>query len=150
SDDPEVTCYALLSRWKREDTAVLERFKAFWSAPRELPDGCLQLARAVSKAGQLGSPEVWARFRTLIDAGLIGAAKRSMEFLPRAEAIDPRRLAPIVRSPARFLKNPTFDLAKVSDRELLIAAMTLAADSEPVAVAKLWSGGVGAKFSPPD
>jgi soluble lytic murein transglycosylase len=150
SDDPDVTCYALLARWKRDDASALDRFRSFWSAPRELPDGCLQLARALSKAGQLGSAEVWGRFRMLIDAGLIGAAKRSMEFLPRGEAIDPRRLAPAIRSPARFLKSAQLDFAKVADRELLIAAMTLAADSEPLAVAKQWSAGLSAAFSPED
>ena len=152
SDDPEVTCYALLSHWKQghDDASVLDRFRTFWNAPRELPDGCQQLARAISKSGQLGSTEVWARFRVLVDASLIGGAKRSMQFLPRGEAIDPRRLAPVVRSPARFLKNPQVDLSKVADRELLIAAMTLAADSEPLAVAKLWSGGLGEKFSAED
>jgi len=43
-DDPEVTCYMLLARWKREDASVLGDFKTFWSAPRELPEGCLTLA----------------------------------------------------------------------------------------------------------
>jgi soluble lytic murein transglycosylase len=150
SDDPEVTCYALLSRWKHDDASVLDRFRTFWNAPRELPDGCLQLARAVSKAGQLGSPEVWGRFRVLVDTGLIGAAKRSVEFLPRGEAIDSRRLAAVIRSPVRFLKNPQLDFRKVADRELLIVAMTLAADSEPLAVAKQWSGGLSDAFSPED
>lgn len=150
SDDPEVTCYALLSRWKHDDASVLDRFRTFWNAPRELPDGCLQLARAVSKAGQLGSPEVWGRFRVLVDAGLIGAAKRSVEFLPRGEAIDSRRLAAVIRSPARFLKNPQLDFRKVADRELLIVAMTLAADSEPLAVARQWSGGLSDAFPTED
>src|SRR5206468_12766331 len=58
-DDPDATCYALLARWKRGDAAVLDPFKAFWSAPRDLPDGCLQLARAVAKSGGLSSAEVW-------------------------------------------------------------------------------------------
>jgi soluble lytic murein transglycosylase len=152
SDDPEVTCYALLSHWKQghDDVSVLNRFLGFWRTARELPDGCQQLARAVSKAGELGSAEVWGRFRTLVDAGFMGAAKRSMEFLPRGEAIDPRRLAPVVRHPAQFLRNPQVNLAKVADRELSIAALTLAADSEPLAVARLWSGGLAEKFSAED
>jgi soluble lytic murein transglycosylase len=139
-DDPEVTCYALLSRWKREDPSALEQFRAFWNAPRELPEGCLLLARALSKAGQLGASAAWGRFRVLIDAGLVGAAKRSMEFVPRGEAIEPKRLAAVVRAPARFFRSPQVDLAKVPDRELLIAALTLMADSDPLAAAKVWRG----------
>src|SRR5262249_13009478 len=109
-----------------------------------------QLARAMVKSGRIGSAEAWARFRMLVDAGLMGAARRSMEFVPRAEAIDLRRLAGVVRSPARFLKSPQADFTKVADRELVIAAMTLASDSEPVTVAKLWSSGLSDKYPAED
>jgi len=139
-DDADVTCYALLARWKRGDAAALDQLMGFWRAPRELPDGCLQLARALHKAGQLGPREAWGRFRLLVDAGLIGAAKRSMEFVPHAEAIDPKRLAAVVRAPTRLVKNPQVDLAKVADRELLIVALTLAADSDPIGAARSWRG----------
>jgi len=150
SDDPEVTCYALLGRWKRDDAVVPDQFKTFWNAPRELPDGCMQLARALAKAGLIDSSQAWARFRTLVDTGLMGAARRSMEFVPRAEAIDPRKLSAVIRSPARFLRSPQADYAKVADRELVIAAMMLASDTDPMAAAKLWSGGLSEKFSAED
>jgi soluble lytic murein transglycosylase len=149
SDDPDVTCYALLGRWKR-DEAVSDQFKAFWNAPRDLPDACVQLARALAKAGRIGPSEAWTRFRMLVDTGLIGPAKRSLEFVPRAEAIDPRRLSAVVRAPARFLRSPQADFAKVADRELVIAAMTLASDSDPRSVARQWSGGLSDKFSEED
>ena len=150
ADDPDVTCYALLARSKRDDAVVREQFSSFWGAARDLPDGCLQLARTLSRSGQLGPAEAWARFRLLIDAGLMGAARRSLEFVPRGEAIDPRRLSGVIRAPSRFLKGPPGDLNKVADRELLIAAMTLASDSDPVSVAKLWGGGLSARFSSED
>jgi soluble lytic murein transglycosylase len=140
ADDPDVTCYALLSRWKRGDESALDQFGAFWRAPRELPEGCLLLARALSKSGNLGSREAWARFRGLVDAGLIGSAKRSLEFVPRGEAIEPRRLTAVVRAPAKFFKGPQPDLARVPDRELVIAALSLMADSDPLTAVKLWRG----------
>ncbi len=145
-DDPDVTCYMLLARWKREDASVLGDFKAFWNAPRELPEGCLALARAILKAGELGSREAWGRFRVLVGAGLMGAAKRTMEFLPRGEAIDAKRLSALIRAPVKFLKNPQVDLAKVTDRELVIAAVTLAAGEDVRAAAGLWGGGLSDAF----
>jgi soluble lytic murein transglycosylase len=145
-DDPEVTCYMLLARWKREDQSVLGDFKPFWNAPRELPEGCLTLARAILKAGQLGSREAWARFRVLVGAGLVGAAKRAMEFVPRGEAIDAKRLAGVIRAPVKFLRNPQADVAKATDRELTVAAMTLAADLDPRAAAGFWGGGLSDAF----
>jgi soluble lytic murein transglycosylase len=149
-DDPEVTCYMLLARWKREDASVPGEFGSFWSAPRELPEGCLTLARSIHKAGQLGAREAWERFRVLVGAGLMGAAKRTMEFLPRGETIDSKRLAAVIRAPLRFLKDPRVDLAKTTDRELVIAALTLAADADARAAAGLWSGGLSDAFSVED
>ena len=150
AEDPDATCYALLARWKRDEPPALAQFKGFWYAPHDLPEGCLQLARGLSKSGQLTPEEAWARFRLLVDAGLVGAAKRSLEFVPRNEAIDPRRLTGVIRGPSRFLKGPLGDVGKVADRELVIAAMTLASDSDPVFVAKLWSNGLSEKFAPED
>jgi soluble lytic murein transglycosylase len=139
-DDPEVTCYMLLARWQREDASVFGDFRPFWNAPRELSEGCLALARVALKAGQLGSREVWGRFRVLVDAGLMGAAKRSMEFLPRGEAIEAKRLSAVIRAPVKFSRNPQADLAKTTDRELVIAALTLAADVDPRVAAGFWGG----------
>ena len=150
ADDPEVTCYALLARWKREDASVRADFNSFWNVPRELPEGCLALARAMLKAGELGSREVWARFRVLIDANLVAAAKRSMDFLPRGEAIEARRLNAVIRAPIKFLRKPQVDLAKTVDRELVVAAVALAADDDPRVAAEIWSGGLSEAFSPED
>src|SRR5258706_12894833 len=136
----------LLARFKREDESVLGDFKPFWNAPRELPEGCLALARAIHKTGQLGSREAWGRFRVLVGSGLMGAAKRAMEFLPRGEAIDAKRLSAVIRAPVKFLRNPQVDLAKVTDRELVIVALTLAADADPRAPAGFWGGGFNDAF----
>jgi soluble lytic murein transglycosylase len=149
-DDPEVSCYLLLARWKREDASVLADFKSFWNAPRELSEGCMALPRAMLKAGQLLPREVWERFRALVDANLMGPAKRVMEFLPRGEAIEARRLSAVIRAPVKFLKKPQADLAKVADRELVIAALTLAADDDPRAAAGFWSPGLSAAFPAED
>jgi soluble lytic murein transglycosylase len=149
-DDPEVTCYMMLARWKREDQSVLGDFKPFWNAPRELPEGCLALARAIHKTGQLGSRETWGRFHVLVGAGLMGAAKRAMEFLPRGEAIEAKRLGAVIRAPLRFFRNPQVDLAKATDRELVIAALTLAADVDPRAAAGFWGGALSDAFPEED
>jgi peptidoglycan lytic transglycosylase len=149
-DDPDVTCYLLLSRLKREESSVFEDFRPQWEAPRELPDACLALARALLKAGRLGEREAWSRFRVLIDADLIGAAKRAMEFLPRGEAIEARKYSAVVRAPMRFLKNPHAAPARAAERELIIAALTLAADDDARGAAAVWNGGMGDGFSAED
>src|SRR5256714_10762228 len=91
-DDPEVTCYMLLARWKREDASVLGDFRSFWNAPRELPEGCLALARAIYTSGQLGSPQARERSRAPVRARARRAAKRTMAFLPRGDGVTAQRL----------------------------------------------------------
>ena len=150
ADDPDATCYMLLGRWNREDASVNTDFKTFWNAPRELPEGCTTLARAMLKAGRLDAREVWTRFRLLVDAELLGAARRSMEFLPRGEAIEAQRLNAVIRAPIRFLRNPQVNLFKTADRELFIAALTLAADGDPRVAAGFWSESRRESFSTAD
>jgi soluble lytic murein transglycosylase len=147
TDDSDATCYMLLGRWNRDDASVHADFKTFWNAPRDLPEGCSTLARAMLKAGRLDAREVWTRFRLLVNAGVFGAARRSMEFLPRGEAIETQRLNAVIRAPIRFLRNPQVNLFKVADRELLIAALTLAAAEDPRVAAGFWSENLRESFS---
>lgn len=149
-DDPEVNCYLLLSRLGREEASALDDFRLQWGAPRELPEACLTLARALFKTNQLGAPEAWSRFRTLVDADLIGAAKRAMELLPRGEAIEARKLSSVAHSPMRFLRTVHGAPSKTRDRELVIAAVTLAADNDARGAAALWGGDMSDAFSAED
>src|SRR5262249_24935356 len=113
ADDPDATCYALLARSKREEAPVREQFMSFWNAPRDLRAGGLELGGILPKSGRRARGEAWARFRLLVGTGLMGAAKRPLEFAPRWEGIDPSRLSGVIRAPARFLKGPLGDLNKV-------------------------------------
>jgi len=148
-DDPEVNCYFLLSRLARGEASVLEDFRPQWEAPRELPEACLALARALLRAGQLSGRDAWSRFRILIDAGLVGSARRAMELLPRGEAIELRKFRAVVRSPMRFFRNPA-RLARAPERELAIAALALAADEDPRGAAAVWDAGMSEAFSAED
>jgi soluble lytic murein transglycosylase len=149
-DDPEVTCYVLQSRRQHGDASATADFMQFWNAPRELPEGCVTLSRSMRKSGELGTREVWQRFRVLVNADLWSAARRLMEYLPRGEALDATRIRAAYRAPTRFLKGPRVDLAKVPDRELVIAALTQAADDDPKAAAGFWTEKFSEAFPPED
>lgn len=149
-DDPEITCYVLQSRRQHGDASATADFMQFWNAPRELPEGCVTLSRSMLESGELGAHDVWQRFRVLVNADLWKTARRLMEYLPRGEALDAARIRAVYRAPARFLKDPRADLAKVRDRELVIAALTQAADDDPKAAAGFWSGKFCDAFPPED
>jgi len=150
SDDPEVTCYSLLGRWKRGDTTAVADFKPVWNAPRDLPEGCAAFASEMRGAGLLSSRDAWGRFRILVEADLLSATKRHLQYLPRDERIDASRVSSIFRSPLNFFKKPQGDLAKTAERELVIAAVTQLADEDPRAAARIWDAGLVDAFPPED
>ena len=150
SDDPEVTCYALLGRWKRGDATVAADFKPVWDAPRELPEGCASIATGMRTTGQLSAREVWERFRVLVGADLLSASKRHLQYLPRDQHVDASRMNLIFRSPLKFFKKAQADLSKVAERELVLAALTQLADEDPRAAARMWSAGLADAFPAED
>ena len=63
-DDPEVTCYMLLARFKREDQSVLGDFKPFWNAPASVNwQALLTCAETRTDLGALAANTI-ARART--------------------------------------------------------------------------------------
>jgi len=133
----DVGCYALLARWRQDDASALASVKAYWYAPRELPEGCLPLAHEALRTGLLGTQQIWARFRILMDANLSGAAKRTLGRLPRSEALDPRRVEAAAASPARFLERLHEPKGQAA-RELAILALSRLARNDPERAAGFW------------
>lgn len=147
-EDAGIGCYGLLARWRQNGDADLAQFKDHWVAPRELPEGCVALAEESLQSGQLGSQQVWERFRLLTNAGLIGAAKRTLVWLPRREAPDFQQLDAAASSPSRFLDRRP-DLRVRSARELAILAFSRLARSDPQLAAGRWRK-VRSRFSADD
>ena len=84
-DDADVTCYVLLSRWRRGDGVAVEEFRRVWASPRELPDGCVPIAESEIQAGRLTTRHVWERARLLLQAGQLAPAKRALDYLHRLQ-----------------------------------------------------------------
>ena len=149
SVEPAVACYVLLARWRQNDESALAGLKRFWNEPRELPEGCVPLAEAAIASGRIGAPQVWERFRVLGEANLIGAAKRLLPYLARAESPDPRKVERAAGAPAQFLEQGG-DLKTRAARELAILALTRLARADPQRAANLFSGKLQRAFAPED
>jgi len=137
AEDAEVSCYALLARWHQSGEPALAQLMEHWNALRELPEGCVPLAEEALASGQLGSQQVWERFRLLTDANLVSAAKRTLAYLPRREAPNAQQLAEAAASPATFLGR-SHDVRVRSARELVILALSRLARADPQRAAALW------------
>jgi len=149
-DDADIRCFALASRFARNDASVIEQLAPYWQEPKELPDGCAAIADTLVARGTWGSTEVWHRVRLLLEAGQTSAARRSMSWLPAAEVPDGVLFNSAATAPARMVAQPPADLSRRAVREMLIYAMVRHARSEPRFVAEALEKRVGERLPATD
>ena len=151
SDDPEVNCYSLQSRWRRGDGAAVEEFRRVWASPRELPEGCVPIAESEIAAGKLTARHVWERARLLLQAGQVAPAKRVLDYLPANEQPEDRQLDAIRSQPAKFLERADkLDLKRRANRELLLFAFSRQARAEVSVAASHWTKKLQERLPPED
>ena len=148
ADDPDIACYALLARWQAGDLPDLASVRPYWYAPRELPEGCIPLAGEAFQAGLFGEAQVWERFRLLSEASLIGAAKRTLAWLPPKDAPSAHQIDAAVSSPSRALDRLQ-DYRTRSARELAILALSRLARADPQ-LAAIHGEKILSRFAPAD
>ena len=124
AEDPDVTCLALQGRWHRGDQAALVEARGFWSEPHDIPDACMLLIETQIADGRITTSDVWDRVRVLLAEGRLGAAKRTINYLPAAETPRERTIDTIARQPERYVEQTKFDPRKRMNRELMIFAVT--------------------------
>ena len=104
-DDLEIRCYGWLARLARADDGAYAEARAMWLEPRELPAGCATLADRMVEAQQISVDDVWARVRVLFENGALGAARRTLGYLPAGERTTKR--CSTWRRPRRRSCSPT-------------------------------------------
>jgi soluble lytic murein transglycosylase len=146
NDDADTACYALQARWEQKDQSALAEVRAYWNAPRELPEGCVPLAEALIARGEFSTRQVWQRVRLLLEAGVVSAAWRSAEYLPRSEMPERGRLFAAAVGPKRYLEEK-MDLSQRATREITMFALYRLARTDPEAAAAYWTAKLRARFS---
>lgn len=148
-DDPEVTCYGLIARYQTKDESSLIELKPLWQLPRDLPEACMPIAQALLQSGRWADAQVWERFRILADANLLVGAKRTLGFLARGEAPDPKQLDAALTASVKYLERPIPDMtqAKRSQRELYLLAVARLARTDPTLAASYWDTKTRTRFS---
>jgi soluble lytic murein transglycosylase len=149
NEDADTTCYSLAARWRQQDASALAEVRRFWNTAKDLPEGCVPLAEALLANGRYTANDVWMRIRLLVEAGQMGQAKRTAEYLPREEAFDARQMDAVSQSPARLVEKPG-NLDKRPAREAVIFALTRLAKSDPQIAADRWDAKLREKFSAED
>jgi soluble lytic murein transglycosylase len=145
-DDPDVACYALQARWRRQEDAVPIGIKPFWKLPRALPEGCMALADAMLQSGDLTPQDLRERFRLLVRANLLTEAKRIAERMPADQAPRASQIDGVTNAPAKFLELSGADLKTAAGRELVIVALTRLAQIDPQSAVSHWNGRLRERF----
>jgi soluble lytic murein transglycosylase len=149
-EDLEIRCYAWLSRALRGDEAALGEGLAMWLEPRELPQGCDELADKLWEEKRLPVTDVWQRVRVLFENGQITAAKEALAYLPKDEAPDERALAEAARHPKRLLDKLPKNMERRASREVVVLAAIRQARNDPEKAAEALEGALSQRLSDED
>ena len=150
NDDADIVCLGLLQRFQSGDLGALPELKPLWLTPRDLPEACLLLGEHMLRTAQYGSAQIWERFRGLVDAGQITAARRALALLPAREQPASAVLDRALASPAKYLLQLPDAAVTRTSRELVILALMRLARSDPQAAAVRWNEALRAGFSAED
>lgn len=151
NEDRDVTCLALQGRWRRGDESALVESRDFWTAPRDIPDACMLLIETQIANGKITTSDVWDRVRGLLADGQLGAAKRTINYLPAADTPRERTIDSIAQHPERYIVEQTrFDPRTRMNRELMIFAVTRAARKNAESAASDFARGLQERFSADD
>ncbi len=149
-DDLELRCYDWLSRLARGDGGAYEEAKAIWLEPRELPEGCNALVDRTLEAQRISVDDVWRRVRVLFESGAIGAARRTLAFLPAGQKHDEWQLNQAATAPKNFLAAPSRNLERRAARETTVLAVLRLGRSDPEAAVQVLRGKLGQRLPSED
>jgi soluble lytic murein transglycosylase len=149
-DDLELRCYGWLSRLARSDEGAYEEAKAIWLEPRELSNGCNALVGSMLGAQRISVDDLWRRVRVLFENGQLGAARRTLAFLPAGEKHDERQLNQAATAPKNFLASPPRSLEHRAAREMAVFAVLRLGRSDPEAAVDVLRGKFGERLPAQD
>ena len=148
--DPDVACYALQERWRRQDASVFAEIRSLWKSPQALPSGCAPVVDAMLQSGDLTSRDLRDRFRLLVQAGLPAEARRIAERMPADQTSAAVQIDDAAGAPAGFLERSDAGLKTAAGRELAIVALTGLARNDPQQAFRCWDGRLKEAFPPED
>lgn len=137
--DPDVACYKLQERWRRQDASVFAEVNSFFMAPQVLPAGCAPVLEAMLLSGELTPRDLRDRFRLFVQANLMAEARRIAERLPLNKTSSAVQIETAARTPSMFLKRSDADLNTAAGREIAILALTRLARVDPRSAVGFWN-----------
>lgn len=140
--DVELTCYALQSRRRSEELAVLLEARKLWFTGKGLPESCGLLFDNAMAAAIISDHDVNQRLRLALETGNVSLAQRLIERLEGSNEALAAELESAAADAARYLSKLTpimLSQIKLDERRTIIALFALqrlARQSPELAVAR--------------
>jgi len=138
ADNAELTCYALQSRLRSQQQAVLREARDLWFSGKDMPDGCGTVFEAALTAGVITQQDIWQRLRLALEAGNASLAKYLAGQLVGEREISPDALSRAMENPGRYLERESLDNASAGQRAVALFALQRLAKQSPDLAARHW------------
>lgn len=136
--DLELQCYLLTARLQSNDPSVLSEARPLWHSDADLPEACAPVLDTLVDAKAIGREEMWQRFRLLLAAGKLGAAKGMSAYLPAREIPPAKMIDKAAANPGKYLKKPAVSLKTRGGRELALYSLIRVARTDLDEALPLW------------
>ena len=135
--EPDLACYGLQSRLSRGDTRALDDALTLWKNTVETPETCSPVLDALVSAQRVNSDDVWERVRRLVDAGKLGGAWNTAQYLPEAQVPSRKLWDQATDKSMVFLTKlgPQFGQQRLQ-KELALVALQRVAKNDPAMAAQ--------------
>lgn len=136
--DQEAQCWAAQSAGSYAADAQRGLIGA-WTTQLDLPGSCDLPAQALVDNGNLGTEDIWARFRRLVETRRLSQARDLLHLLPEAQAPNPAVISAALDNPVHFLNSSATQIpASRGAREAVLAAVTRLARTDARDAANRW------------
>lgn len=117
----DVACWQLRARHAQGDgTAGDVLLREHWPRLRGLPEGCMEVARALAARRSLPARSIWQRARMLVGLGELGAARQTLALMPAPQALTAAQTKLLFAAPPAALRQHL--PSNAFERELLAMA----------------------------
>ena len=138
AEDVELACYALQSRMRSQQQAVLREVRELWFSGKDMPESCGTVVEAALTAGVITQQDIWQRLRLALEAGNASLAKYLAGQLAGEREISPDALSRAMENPGRYLERESLDNASAGQRAVALFALQRLAKQSPDLAARHW------------
>lgn len=132
--DAELRCYALQSRMRTQEQAVLREAHDLWLTAKDMPDSCTPVFEAAIASGAISQQDIWQRLHLALESGNVTLAKSLAGKLTGSRSISPAALEHAMNS--RYLDKPALDTA--GQRAVALFALQRLAKQSPDLASERW------------